>query len=449
MDTLQFHRILGRGVLLGILAVAGATFAAPNTMTYQGTIVGPGGDPIANSAYPMGFSIWDAPSGGARLWEETGHIVSVANGAFAVELGLTTPVGSIFNGVTPRWLEIAADLGAGMQTFFPRVPLTGVPWAMKADNATNADNATHATNADDATHATSADNAINADNAAHAASADDATHATNADNAGNADTVDGSHASSFAPVAHAHSGADITSGKVGNTYLNTGTGNGLDADQVDGLHSSDLVKAHTGAIYRWATFCTYNEAIGWAFNNDSVFFGGVNPSNWSDGAAQASQMSSDKEVLRTLFTRKGYAGKNAMVMSETYLMYSSTNGKIALSLFRIKNTTGSAITWTPQFYYTCYANWSERASVALNGASAWTSGASNVGGTVLSVLPLSIPPSRNSTVIFVVPSGPTASAGTNLTIRSVLFAFTNDSLQLPAGLEYLDDLDTATGGWEQ
>jgi hypothetical protein len=28
-------------------------------------------------------------------------------------------------------------------------------------------------------------------------------------------------------------------------------------------------------------------------------------------------------------------------------------------------------------------------------------------------------------------------------------AFGNNSLQLPAGLEFVDDLDTATGGYEQ
>ena len=33
--------------------------------------------------------------------------------------------------------------------------------------------------------------------------------------------------------------------------------------------------------------------------------------------------------------------------------------------------------------------------------------------------------------------------------RSVILAFYNDSLDLPAGLEFVDDLDTATGGYEQ
>ena len=33
--------------------------------------------------------------------------------------------------------------------------------------------------------------------------------------------------------------------------------------------------------------------------------------------------------------------------------------------------------------------------------------------------------------------------------RATLLAFVNNSLTLPAGLEFVDDLDTATGGWTQ
>jgi hypothetical protein len=39
---------------------------------------------------------------------------------------------------------------------------------------------------------------------------------------------------------HKHAGEDITSGKIDNARLNTGHGNGLNADTVDGKHASDL-----------------------------------------------------------------------------------------------------------------------------------------------------------------------------------------------------------------
>ena len=39
---------------------------------------------------------------------------------------------------------------------------------------------------------------------------------------------------------HEHAGEDITSGTIDNARLNTGHGNGLDADTVDGLHASEF-----------------------------------------------------------------------------------------------------------------------------------------------------------------------------------------------------------------
>ncbi|MBN1553044.1 hypothetical protein JW979_16330 [bacterium] len=359
MKANHFYRMLFCFITVFISISPSVIFAASDTITYQGTIADPSGDPIADSTYPMEFSIWDASSAGGELWTETGHTVSVVKGAFAVELGLTTPIGSIFDSGASRWLEIAADLGAGMQTFSPRVPLTSVPWALKTDYAAIAD----------------------------------------------------------------------------------------DADTLDGFHSSAFVPKHTGAIYRWATFSTYHNGYGWLLGNDSAMFGGVHPSNWTDANYRAYQMSPDKEVLRTIFTRKGYAGMNATVMADVFHDYSSTNGRVVMVLFRIKNMTENSISWTPQFKYTCYGSFNEFASATLNGADSWYDGGNCYNCSAS--LPLDIPASRTSTVIFVATSGPTGSTGTSISIRSLVLAFTSNSLLLPPGLEYVDDLDTATGGWEQ
>jgi hypothetical protein len=192
-------------------------------------------------------------------------------------------------------------------------------------------------------------------------------------------------------------------------------------------------------------FDTYEQSSGWMANNDASLYGGVAPANWTDSSALASQMSADKEILRTLFTRKGWARANALVNSETYYYFSSTNGKVTAALFRIRNTTGAAITWTPSIRVTSYPAWGEVASVALNGASVWTSGASNYYPGSSPVAPtLPIPANRTSTAIFVSPSGPA-----NAPTRTTYLAFVANSLALPAGLEFVDDLDTATGGWEQ
>jgi hypothetical protein len=194
-------------------------------------------------------------------------------------------------------------------------------------------------------------------------------------------------------------------------------------------------------------FSTYDQGYGWFAGDDPSLFGGVRPSVWGDGNGVASQMSSDKDVLRTLFTQKGYGGKNAVVAADQWYYYSSTNSKHAAALFRVKNVTPYDIAWTVNVRMTSYGSWSEARSVALNGVSAFSdtsssgSGASSTPATVT----LSVPANRTSTVIFVAGSGPNTGSPT----RSLLLAFVNNCLALPAGLTYVDDLDTATGGWDQ
>jgi len=195
---------------------------------------------------------------------------------------------------------------------------------------------------------------------------------------------------------------------------------------------------HTGAVYRWNVFTTYRD--GWVDGNSSYLFGGIAPSTWS--SAYANQLSSDKNVLRRLFINKGYGGKSALVVSDDYYFYpNSTGGRIAVALFRIKNITGSPIDWTVNFKYSS-GNWASTASAACNGVSEFTySGNQRAGDTNVVI---TIPANRTSTVIF-------QSSGYYSTTYAfwIFMAFGNDSLALPAGLEYVDDFDTATGGWEQ
>ncbi len=205
-----------------------------------------------------------------------------------------------------------------------------------------------------------------------------------------------------------------------------------------------------GAVYRWNTFNTYAENSGWMMGADPAMFGGLHPGYWSNNSATAGQMSADKEVLRTLFTRKGYGGKNANVHGGVYLHRtgSSNNGQVVAALFRVKNTTGAPIDWEPYFYFTSYSSWSERASVALNGVNQWVD-SSNCGVSCTESVTLSIPADRTSTAIFVSTAGPAYDLENNISVRPVQLGFFNDSLCLPPGLEFVDDLDKAAGGWEQ
>jgi len=221
----------------------------------------------------------------------------------------------------------------------------------------------------------------------------------------------------------------------------------LNASVIE-LQSRTGSSTPNGSIFRWNVFDTYDNAwVQWLFNDESWPYGGVRPQQWTDAGATAGMISADKETQRTLFTRKGYGGVNATVYSEVFLQYSSTTGRVVVAFFRIKNTMDITIEWRPYFKYTADSTWGEKASLALNGVDMWTG---NGGlGTQSGNVSLPIPPNRTSTVIFVSTSSQASIPISFICIREVVLAFCNNSLALPTGLKYVDDLDTATGGWDQ
>jgi len=206
-----------------------------------------------------------------------------------------------------------------------------------------------------------------------------------------------------------------------------------------------------GHMYRWNVFDTFDHPnVTWLFANNPTMFGGVAPSAWSDGFALAASVAADKDVQRSLLTQKGYPGRNAMVLSDTRLQFGSNDGKLVVTLFRVRNTTADPINWQAHFWYSCYRPWGEVASAALNGVNVVVDNAGCSTSGKLAVVTLPIPPNRTSTVIFVSASGvPTSFANNNHWVRPTVAGFIDDSLSLPTGLELVDDLDTATGGYEQ
>jgi subtilisin-like proprotein convertase family protein len=198
------------------------------------------------------------------------------------------------------------------------------------------------------------------------------------------------------------------------------------------------------AMFRWAQWSTYGQAHGqWYGDNSSTLFGGVVPQQWGDGNKSAQHMSSNSEILRTLFWRKGPSigtQKNAMVMANEWYYYSSTNSRHTGALFRIRNTTDAPIDWTVNWYRTGYGGYNEYAGLALNGTSIayWSN---DFGPSHESSNTIAIPADRTSTVIFIAASSSPSGS------RSNFLAFYNNCLDLPDGLEYIDDLDYKPDGW--
>ncbi len=134
--------------LLGILIISNvvravAAPAAPTApsrlLTYQGHLLDTTGLPVADGAYPMTFSLWDAATDGAQLWGPEAHTVTVRDGYFALLLGAEMPLNAAhFTGDT--YLEIVVD----GETLTPRQALGAVAYALGASQAE------HATTANDA-----------------------------------------------------------------------------------------------------------------------------------------------------------------------------------------------------------------------------------------------------------------------------------------------------------
>jgi hypothetical protein len=112
-------------------------------------------------------------------------------------------------------------------------------------------------------------------------------------------------------------------------------------------------------------------------------------------------------------------------------------------VMRIRNTTPSGINWTPFWYWSAYGGWNEYASFTINGAGTWNSACNCYPNNGVSVT-VTLPANRVSTLMWVTGSSP-APVGN---VRGVTLTFYSDSLVLPAGLQYVDDLGVTSGGWE-
>jgi len=116
------------------IGLAGSTAwaAVPRTISYQGKLTEADGTPVPPGEHVATFRLYDAATGGTKLWEEQ-HTITLTptdNGVFSVVLGSQTPFSSAVNFNNPLWLTIELD---GEGEFAPRQPLSAVGYAINAD----------------------------------------------------------------------------------------------------------------------------------------------------------------------------------------------------------------------------------------------------------------------------------------------------------------------------
>jgi hypothetical protein len=203
-------------------------------------------------------------------------------------------------------------------------------------------------------------------------------------------------------------------------------------------------------FFRWHMFHVYsNNGVGWFDGNNVRHFGGRNPSNWGDGNARVWDMHPDIQFLGRIFTRRGVGaadGSGATVCSETWYLYSSTDTKYCIALFRIKNTRTSTINYAARWYGTGWSGWGNQQSATMNGNVNWAASCTWWCQRDRTwAVPANAQGNRVSTLIYANGMSHPNHYADNHHIEATFLGF--DGLTPPAGLEFVDDLSTATGQW--
>jgi len=219
---------------------------------------------------------------------------------------------------------------------------------------------------------------------------------------------------------------------------------------VDRLKTSHHVDKKT-PIYHWNFWHQYlNCCVGWYDGNNPRAFGGVHPSQWGDGNANADWIHPEMKYVKRLFSKVGYGDKDhgATVCAETRMVVHSTDDMRCGVAFRIKNTNGGNTNWRVNWSFTGRTGWGGRASVAVNKRNVWHGGCHGWCNRNDNInIEANSKRNRISTVIFV--AGAAHPYGHYNHMRTTALAF--NSLNLPNGLEYIDDWGTVPGNhrWDR
>ena len=110
-----------------ILCTPAAFSTAPNLLSYQGRLTNSAGSPLIGT-YSVQFALFDVPTGGSWLWQETQSVTTDANGLFAASLGSVSTFSSYSFADSTRYLGIR--VGADPE-LAPRTRLTSSPFAQR------------------------------------------------------------------------------------------------------------------------------------------------------------------------------------------------------------------------------------------------------------------------------------------------------------------------------
>ncbi len=127
-----------RGLVLAalgwLLSVATSDAQALSLIRYQGQAVNAQGVPLEGT-HALVFRLYDAETGGNKVWEETQVNVPLTGGYFSVLLGQVTSLSTVDWAAKPLWLAIKVDNDPELTS---RQRITSVPLAIRSQLAETA-----------------------------------------------------------------------------------------------------------------------------------------------------------------------------------------------------------------------------------------------------------------------------------------------------------------------
>jgi len=120
------NTVLLFAVLISLLSISNIySQGIPQTINYQGVLKDAAGVVVPNGDYSITFKLYDLPSGGSALWNET-KTINVLGGIVNTQLGSVTPITSATI-VGAAWLGITIGTGSEL---IPRITLSSVPYSI-------------------------------------------------------------------------------------------------------------------------------------------------------------------------------------------------------------------------------------------------------------------------------------------------------------------------------
>jgi hypothetical protein len=131
-----------KGLFVIIITLAGAQAWAdvPTSMNMQGRLTDSAGNSIGERFMEFGFTIWDAPTGGAVIWPgELQEVYVDLSGLWNARIGAMNPLTADVFADTSRWLEVTVGDSANLPDTLPRIKLNTTPYTYRSASSQQAD----------------------------------------------------------------------------------------------------------------------------------------------------------------------------------------------------------------------------------------------------------------------------------------------------------------------